>query len=89
MLCDFKPAITDFMATRGQQKQAVNTTSTYHHLPAAAKNNTMRLVKVNENSKVVAGQVNDELKLTELKPRGDAHSNDKSVTMSDPFHIIV
>ncbi len=28
---EFKPAITDFLATWGQRKQAVNTTSTYYH----------------------------------------------------------
>lgn len=31
--------------------------------PAAAENKTVGTVKVNENSKVAAGQLNDELKL--------------------------
>ena len=33
-------------------------------LPAAAQNNAMRALRVNQNSKVAAGQINNELKLT-------------------------
>lgn len=56
-----------------------------------AKNNIMRAVTVNSNSKVAAGQLNNELKLT-IKPY-KAERNQVIIicgvfNMSEPFHIV-
>lgn len=55
-------------------------------LSAVAENDTMRAVKVNKTVKLQAVQLNNELKLIMLcKAKGNLC---RSVTMSDPFHII-
>lgn len=57
-----------------------------------AKNNIMRAMTVNSNSKVAAGQLNNKLKLT-IKPYKAERSFQVIIicgvfNMSEPFHIV-